>query len=116
VDEFDTRIGKQPLQILYFGCAAVILTLVVSRVLAPTGIGAWAPYLLIWLFSVVAYVAPFAIFYLANGKVERENATLKYDRKTVNLARFGLLVVGLISSVYISFFLATEISKALNGA
>ena len=115
MDEFNANEGKQPLQILFFGYAAVVLVFVASIVLAPKGIGAWAPYLLIWLLSVIAYVAPFAIFYLANSKVERDHASFKYDRKVVNTARFGLLVVGLISSTFISFFLATEISKALNG-
>ena len=116
MDEFNTNEGKQPLQILFFGYAAVVLVLVLSLVLAPKGIGAWAPYLLIWLFSVLAYVAPFAIFYLANGKVERESASLKYDRKVVNTARFGLLAFGLASSIFISFFAATEIARTLNGA
>ena len=113
--EFDTRVGKQPMAILYFGYVAVLLVLVVGRVLAPSGLNAWAPYLLIWVFSVLAYLVPFTLFVLANGKVERNSATLKYDRKTVNVARFGLLVFGLVASTFTALFLATEISKALNG-
>lgn len=115
MSDFDTSKGKQPLPILFAGYAAVVVVLVLSLVLAPTGVNAWLPYLGFWLVSVLAYVVPFTIFVLANGKVERNNAQLVYERKAVNLARFGLLVVGLISSTVIAYFLATEISKALNG-
>ncbi len=114
MNEFDTGVGKQPLGILFAGYGAVVLVLVLTLVLSPTGINAWVPYLLFWVVSVLAYVAPFTLFYLANGKVERESKSLKYDRKAVNFARFGLLIVGLVSSTTISLFLATEISKTLN--
>lgn len=115
MSDFDTSRGKQPLPILFAGYAAVVVILILSFVLAPTGVNAWLPYLGFWFVSVLAYVVPFTIFVLANGKVERNNAQLVYARKAVSFARFGLLVVGLVSSTIIAFFLATEISKALNG-
>ena len=114
MNEFDTEVRKQPLILLFAGYAAVVFVLVLTLVLSPSGINAWAPYLVFWFISVLAYVIPFTLFYLANGKVERQSKSLKYDRKTVNFARFGLLIVGLASSTTISFFLATEISKTLN--
>jgi uncharacterized membrane protein YbhN (UPF0104 family) len=112
--EFDTSVGKQPLPILYAGYVAVALIFGISLIFAPSGLNAWVPYLGIWFFSVVAYLAPFTIFVLANGKVERKFGSLKYESKTVNLVRFGLLLFGILASTVISFFLATEISKALN--
>ena len=115
MSDFDTSRGKQPLPILFAGYAAVVVILIVTLVVSPSGVNAWLPYLSFWVVSVLAYVVPFTIFVLANGKVERNNAQLVYARKAVNVARFGLLVVGLAASTTIAFFLATEISKALNG-
>lgn len=112
--EFDTSVGKQPLPILYAGYAAVALVFGISQFFAPSGLNAWVPYVGIWFFSVVAYLAPFTFFVLANGSVERKNGSLKFQRKTVNALRFGLLLFGVTCSTVISFFLATEISKALN--
>jgi hypothetical protein len=112
--EFDTSEGKQPLPILYAGYVAVLLTFVVGQIFAPSGLNAWVPYLGIWGFSVAAYLVPFTLFVLANGKVERKHGSLKYSSKAVNATRFGLLVVGVVCSTVISYFLATEISKALN--
>lgn len=112
--EFDTSQGKQPLAILYAGYVAVALIFVLSQVFAPSGLNAWIPFLGIWLFSVIAFLVPFALFVFANGNVERKNGSLKYQRKTVNVLRFGLALFGVSCSTVISFFLATEISKALN--
>ena len=112
--EFDTSEGKQPLPILVAGYVAVALIFGFSQFFAPAGLNAWVPYLGIWFFSVLAYLVPFTIFVLANGNVERKNASLKYASKTVNAVRFGLLLFGVSCSTVISFFLATEISKALN--
>lgn len=115
MENFETGVGKQPINILIFGYVAVVVVFVLGRVFAPTGLNAWIPFFGIWLVSIVAYLLPIALFYIANGKVERENAALHYDRKTVNLARFGLLILGLVTSVVVSFSLATELSKFLNG-
>lgn len=115
MSDFDTSKGKQPLSILFAGYAAAAVILVLGFLVKPSGTSAWLPYLGFWVVSVLAYVVPFALFLLANGKVERNNASLVYSRKAVNAARFGLLAFGLSVSVFISFFLATEISKALNG-
>ena len=115
MDESVTGVGKQPLGILFAGFAAVIIVFVLGRVFAPEGINAWVPYLFIWVASVVAYILPFTLFYLANGRVERMHAALKHDRKLVNFVRFSLVALGILASTINSLYLATEISKTLNG-
>lgn len=115
MDEFGSGIGKQPLGILFAGYAAVIVVAVLGRVFAPSGVNAWVPYLLFWFVSVLAYIVPFTLFYLANGRIERDFGVLKHDRKLVNFLRFGLVLVGIAASTYCAVFLATEISKTLNG-
>lgn len=99
---------------LLAGFALILIVPVVKfLILPPQGNGAWVGHLLFWLTSLLAFLAPIAVFSVIDLKRQLD-FNYPSNSKTVRLARTFFLVVGLLLSLLNAYGLASELARVLN--
>jgi hypothetical protein len=100
---------------LILGYTFTLLMLIVAILFRSSGEMAWLSYIGLWLVSLAAYLAPFALFAMKDFDLIAKNPNADaVGRQNLPLFRNGLLLSGFVVSMIFVYLAAEEISRNLN--
>lgn len=102
-----------PWWLLGIGVLTISVTITAKMLLSPNGNSAWALHLAFWLLILVAFLVPVAFFSIVDLK-RQANLDYPTSPKSVKTAKTAFLAVGLLTSIYMVYDLASELARILN--
>lgn len=106
--------GKAPWFWLVIGVGALVVLLVISFFLVPSGNSVALGYFTYWLLSLTSFLVPFGFFVTGDLKAKTTSTYYLTNSKTVSTMRALYLVFGLGVSTVFVYGLADELSRILN--